>query len=75
MVIQNKKRYDGSVLNLATGEFLHYSRSLDPREAVIAAYAQDKGDWNTWLYSEKYGDKVLETNLCFICGDFTTFKE
>ncbi len=75
MIIQNKKKYDGRVLNLATGEFCYYSKDLDPKEAVIAAYAQDNGDWNTWLYPDKYGIKVRETELCYICGDFTTFKE
>lgn len=75
MIVQNKKRYDGSVLNLSTGEFSYYSRALNPKTAVMCAYAQDRGDNNTWTYEEKYSDLVKETKLCYICGDFVSFKE
>lgn len=67
--------YDGRVLNLRTGEYLYYSSSLHPKQAVIAAYAQDKKDMNTWDYDAKYGELVKETNLCYVIGDFTVFKE
>ena len=67
------KFYDGTVLNLYTGEYSYYSKEIHPSEAVIAAYAQSKGDWNTWLY-EKYEDLLRESEDCVFCGDFSTFK-
>ncbi len=70
------KVYDGRVFNLSTGQYFHYSPSLHPKEAVIAAYAQSKlQDFNTWDYDAKYGELVKETNLCYVLGDFTVFKE
>ena len=47
------------VVNLATGQSQLFTCS--PREAVIAAYAQERGDWNTWEYPEKYGAMVRES--------------
>lgn len=44
------------VHNLATDETLSYT--LPPREAVIAAYAQSRGDFNTWDYEKRYGKLV-----------------
>ena len=49
--------------------------SCSPREAVIAAYAQSKGDWNTWEYEEKYGALVHETPLGFYVRDFGCLKD
>jgi hypothetical protein len=46
-----------------------------PKEAVIAAYAQSKKDWNTWQYAERYGEMVEEGKFCFVCGDFSAFKD
>ena len=61
------------VRNLATLEERHYT--CEPREAVIAAHAQEKGDWNTWAYGVRYGAEVRESSLCFYCGDWATFKD
>lgn len=70
------KVFDGRVLNLATGEYLYYSSSLHPKEAVIAAYAQDKmKDFNTWNYHKLYVDLVQESCNCYTIGDYSVFKE
>ncbi len=39
---------------------------LTPRQAVVAAYAQEKGDMNTWDYKKKYDHLVRE-------GKYTVF--
>lgn len=67
--------YDGRVFCLRTKEWLNYSLSLHPKQAVIAAYAQDKKDFNTWDYDKHYGHLVKESNLCYLIGDFSAFKE
>jgi hypothetical protein len=54
------------VMNLMTGEVQTYTCS--PEEAVIAAYAQSLGDWNTWDYNEKYKDKVEYAQFSVACG-------
>lgn len=36
------------VVNLATGEERHYT--LAARDAVVAAWEQARGNWNTWNY-------------------------
>jgi hypothetical protein len=61
-----------TVMNLSTGEKQQYTCS--PREAVIAAHAQSKNDWNTWDYAKRYGSMVEEGKLTFLCGDFSAFK-
>ena len=60
------------VFNLATQEERSYSCS--PRESVIAAYAQERNDWNTWDYGKKYGGLVEEGKLHFLCGDWAGRK-
>ncbi len=47
--------------------------SCSPREAVVAAYAQSRGDWNTWDYETKYAHLVRYSgtnNRTVSCGDF-----
>lgn len=61
------------VRHLSTGEERHYSSS--PRAAVIAAYAQGRGDMNTWEYRERYDSLVQESTLCYYLGDWATFKD
>ena len=56
------------VVNLATLEEQFYTCS--PREAVIAAFAQSRGDWNTADYERKYSDKVTQGKYSVACGDF-----
>ena len=55
-------------------EFQRQDYSCSPREAVIAAYAQSRGDWNTWQYKEKYDKLVEEGEFTIICGDFAAFR-
>ncbi len=59
------------VRNLSTGEVRWYSCS--PAEAVVAAYAQEHRDWNTWDYGKKYQAKY--TGLCAYCGDWAAFMD
>lgn len=61
-----------TVLNLATGEEQVFSCS--PREAVIAAYAQSRGDFNTWDYEERYGAKVVRGRITWGLGDFAALE-
>lgn len=49
--------------------------TCSPREAVIAAYAQSLGDWNTWDYAEKYGDQVMSGKITVSCGDFVSLQD
>ena len=44
------------------------SFSLSPEEAVVAAHAQSKKDWQTWNYKEKYQAK--RGKYGWVCGDF-----
>jgi hypothetical protein len=48
--------------------------SCTPREAVMAAYAQSRGDWNTWNYERDYSYLVRESDRGFNCGDFFCAK-
>ena len=42
--------------------------------AVVAAYAQSKGDWNTADYNDNYAHLVVETRKSIACGDFYALK-
>jgi hypothetical protein len=61
-----------TVFNLATQKSAQYDCA--PRQAVIAAYAQEKGDYNTWAYEQKYGPLVDEGEYTFLCGDWSALK-
>jgi hypothetical protein len=60
-----------TVLNLATGDRQYYTCS--PREAVIAAYAQARHDWNTWDYALRYAGLVETGDHVVTCGDYSAF--
>jgi len=68
------RRVVTTVHNLST--YKEHVYSLSAREAVTAAYAQSRGDWNTWDYAKKYGKLVKSTpskkkgSFTWICGDF-----
>ncbi len=62
-----------TVINLSTKEKQIYT--CDPKTAVMCAYAQDKGDFNTWDYDKKYSHLVLEGDSIWNCGDFSAFKD
>lgn len=44
-------------------------------EAVIAAYAQSKNDYNTWDYSHKYSHLVVVAPISVCIGDFSAFRD
>lgn len=60
------------VINMRTGQEQVYN--LDPRKAVLAAFAQYMMDWNTWGYY-KYEDRIKEGKVFFFCGDFAAKKQ
>ena len=62
-----------TVMNLITGDTQDYT--CTPREAVVAAFAQSKKDWNTWDYKKRYDALVLESEKTIGCGDFAAFKD
>lgn len=63
--------------NLATGEYgSDYDNSLTHRQTVIAAHAQEQGDFNTWDYEKVYADIVVEFDTpggarVVRCGNWT----
>ena len=65
------------VLNLRTNDISYFS--CEPIDAVMAAHAQSKGDWNTWDYAKKYRS-IVEiqhsqrggAHATIMCGDFAT---
>ena len=63
-----------TVMNLANPEQKQWY-TCTPKEAVIAAYAQSRKDWNTWQYAERYRKLVEEGKLTWLCGDFSAFKD
>ena len=62
-----------TVMNLCNREKMVYS--CNPRMAVICAYAQSNGNFNTWDYEKIYGKLVEESKTTFLCGDFSSFKD
>jgi hypothetical protein len=59
-------------MNLATGKKQLYI--LPPRQAVIAAYAQEHRDWTTWDYEKRYGPLVQHGKHTVHCGDWSAFE-
>jgi hypothetical protein len=59
------------VMNLATGKKQLYI--LPPRQAVIAAYAQEHRDRSTLDYEKRYGSMVEYGNHTVLCGDWSAF--
>lgn len=57
------------VFNLATQEHIPYT--CTPREAVIAAYAQERKDYNTWNYEQQYGHLVETGKHTYLCGNWS----
>ena len=56
-----------TIYNLATRETRDYS--CDPVRAVVAAYAQERKDWNTWQYT-RYWHLVDYTRYHYTIGDW-----
>lgn len=58
-----------TVYNVSTEQTLDYT--LSPREAVMAAFAQEtRKDFNTWDYEKRYGNLVRKSPHGWVCGDF-----
>lgn len=61
------------VMNLVDMHIVRYTCS--PKEAVVCAYAQSLGDYNTWDYDEKHNHLVEEGAYTYLCGDWSVFKD
>jgi hypothetical protein len=62
-----------TVFNLATQEHRTYC-GITPTQAVIAAYAQERHDWNTWDYATCYGNLVETGEHTVLCGDWSAIN-
>jgi hypothetical protein len=60
-----------TVFNLATQQKILYS--CTPEQAVIAAYAQERHDWNTWDYSARYGNLLERGEHTVLIGNWSAF--
>lgn len=61
-----------TVLNLATGKTLYYSCS--PAQAVICAFEQTRGNFNTWEYAAPADHPHYRcTFRGHNCGDWAAF--
>jgi hypothetical protein len=47
--------------------------TCSPEEAVIAAYAQSRGNFNTWTYGQ-YRSLLRYGRISVACGDFVANK-
>lgn len=61
-----------TVFNLASDKQMTYS--LPAREAVIAAFAQSRGDWNTCEYEDKYAHLAKKGANTWNIGDFAAIE-
>ena len=62
--------------NLRTREQAVYvSASMTSRQAVINAYAQEHGDFNTWDYEERYGNLVRASESGSMAGDWYCYHD
>lgn len=59
------------VKNLWTGE--EREISLPPLDAVVTAYAQDHGDYDTFGYAAKYNKLVTVATVTVTCGGWCAF--
>ena len=59
------------VINLWTEEKREFK--LPPQEAVVAAYAQEHGDYDTQGYAEKYNKFVFVATVTVTCGNWSAF--
>lgn len=58
------------VLNLETGK--HSTYSLSPKEAVVAAYEQSRGNYNTRQYAAfAEHPEARRGQYSVLCGNFT----
>lgn len=59
------------VTNLWTQEEREFS--LLPQDAVVAAHAQEHGDYNTQEYAAKYNKFVFVATVTVTCGSWCAF--
>ena len=63
-------------INLATGEERVFDKTLHPAEAVMTAFLQDTGDYNTWDYKDRMANMLDacvfgRKTVCY--GDWSAF--
>jgi len=57
-----------TVTNLGTGKTLTFV-GISPKKAVVCAYEQSRGNFNTWTYDENKA--IVSTSGATVsCGDF-----
>jgi len=61
-----------AVIDLRTGKVCA-EYSCTPEEAVVAAYMQSRGDYNTWDYDTGLA-RVGLSGLTVSCGDFAAMR-
>lgn len=61
-----------TAFNLSSGERREYV--LAPEDAVIAAFAQSRGDWSTWDYRTRYSGQVVTGAVCVTIGNWSAFR-
>lgn len=61
------------VTNLRTLETKTYM-GITPRHAIVCAYAQERNDYNTWTYKQRYDAMVTEGTYTVSLGDWTVLK-
>lgn len=45
-----------------------------PKEAVLAAHAQERGDYNTWDYAKRYQAEIVDGQHTIACGNWAAAK-
>jgi len=60
------------VKNLLNGRMIVYT--CPPEVAVLAAYAQERNDFNTWDYERRYSHIRRESERFVYCGDWAASK-
>jgi hypothetical protein len=64
------------VRNLSNGDIIYYSPETHPARAVMYAWLQSKGYYNTWDYDAlftKNQDQLILGKYTVAMGDFTAF--
>jgi hypothetical protein len=63
-----------TVFNMQTADELTYS--LPAAVAVVAAFEQDRGNWNTWTYPTPENHPLFAVGKYSVsCGDFSAMKD
>ena len=70
-VRQYRKMPISRVFDLTSDRVREYS--LNPREALIAAYEQDRGNWDTWTYKDSMID-ITVGRYTYFSGNLSVKK-